>query len=326
MILLWGVAQDSPLANVRRALVDTEERVVFVDQRAVLETTIELCVGAAVEGVLVVRGHEIDLAEVTAAYLRPYGSDQLPAIRKAGAGSAAWQHAFAVDDALLSWAELTPALVVNRPSAMTSNDSKPYQAFLIRSFGFDVPDTLITTDPRAVREFWSEHGTIIYKSISGVRSIVARLATTDLERLERVTWCPTQFQQYIPGLDYRIHVVGDEVFGCEIVSNADDYRYARQQTAAVELRPYKIAEEIANRCRILVAGLGLQVAGVDLRCRPDGRWFCFEVNPSPAFSFYEDASGQPISKVIASLLTSGISSRSTSVRAGELCQLEASPG
>ena len=302
MILLWGVAQDSPLAEVRQALADLKEPTVFVNQRAVLETGIELRVDASVEGVMHLRGQEIDLAQVTAVYLRPYNSDQLPIIRNACTDSPERNHAFAVDDALLCWAELTPALVVNRPSAMTSNNSKPYQLFLIRSLGFDVPDTLVTTEPQAVREFWSQHGTVIYKSISGVRSIVSRLTSRDMTRLDRVTWCPTQFQQYIPGLDYRVHVVGDKVFACEIVSDADDYRYAGQQTRAVELRAYEVPAEIADRCRALVASLGLQVAGVDLRCRPDGRWFCFEVNPSPAFYFYQAATGQPISEAIARLL------------------------
>jgi len=304
MILLWGVAQDNPLAEVRQALADLKEPTVFVDQRAVLETEIELRADASVEGVIRLRGEEIDLAQVTAVYLRPYNSDQLPIIRNTRADGSERHHALAVDDALLCWAELTPALVVNRPSAMTSNNSKPYQLFLIRSFGFDVPDTLITTDPQAVREFWSEYGAVIYKSISGVRSIVSRLTSRDMTRLDRVTWCPTQFQQYIPGFDYRVHVVGDEVFACEVISDADDYRYAGQRATTAELRPYEIPAGIADRCRALVASLGLHVGGVDLRCRPDGRWFCFEVNPSPAFSFYQAATGQPISEAVAKLLAS----------------------
>jgi hypothetical protein len=49
----------------------------------------------------------------------------------------------------------------------------------------------------------------------------------------------------------------------------------------------------------------LQVAGIDLRKTSDGNWFCFEVNPSPAFTFYEEATGQPIAKAIANLLVGG---------------------
>ena len=46
---------------------------------------------------------------------------------------------------------------------------------MIRTIGFKIPDTLITTEPLAALEFWKQHGTVIYKSISGTRSIVSRL-------------------------------------------------------------------------------------------------------------------------------------------------------
>jgi glutathione synthase/RimK-type ligase-like ATP-grasp enzyme len=46
----------------------------------------------------------------------------------------------------------------------------------------------------------------------------------------------------------------------------------------------------------------LVVAGIDLRRTPEGRWVCFEVNPSPAFVYYEEATGQPIGDAIAQWL------------------------
>jgi D-alanine-D-alanine ligase-like ATP-grasp enzyme len=52
----------------------------------------------------------------------------------------------------------------------------------------------------------------------------------------------------------------------------------------------------------LVASLSLELAGIDLRLTDDGRWFCFEVNPSPGFTYYEEAVGQPIADSIARLL------------------------
>ena len=43
------------------------------------------------------------------------------------------------------------------------------------------------------------------------------------------------------------------------------------------------------------------VAGIDLRRTPAGEWFCFEVNPSPAFSWF-DAPDCRIAKRVAALL------------------------
>lgn len=302
MIMLWGIAEDSPLAAVRDALDQQGAPALFVDQREVLDTEIDLRVDAAIAGTICMGNRVYDLGAIAAAYVRIYDSRRLPNIEEAGEHSPAWYHALAIDDALLSWLELTPALVVNRPSAMASNSSKPYQASRIRAFGFATPDTLITTDPRATEKFWERHGTIIYKSVSGTRSIVSRLTSAHLGRLADIRWCPTQFQQYIPGHDVRVHVVGEEIFACEILSDADDYRYASCQGADVEIRPYPLPVDCAERCRALTASLGLSVAGLDLRRAPDEIWYCFEVNPSPGFTYYEAATGQPIAEAIARLL------------------------
>jgi D-alanine-D-alanine ligase-like ATP-grasp enzyme len=92
------------------------------------------------------------------------------------------------------------------------------------------------------------------------------------------------------------------VYTCEVVSQADDYRYAGRQGIEVEIRPYDLPEECAERCRALAARLDLTVAGVDLRLTPGGTWYCFEVNPTPGFTYYQSATHQPIDEAIARLL------------------------
>ncbi len=302
MILLWGLPGDGPLRAVHDALGRLGHGAIFLDQRAVLETEIEFSAGTALVGTIRLRNQVIDLDAVTAVYVRSYCSQDLPLIQRTEQGSAARLHANNLDDALLSWIELTPALVVNRPSAMATNSSKPYQATLIQSLGFAVPDTLITTDPNAVMEFQARYGTVIYKSISGIRSIVARLTELQMEHLPDVKWCPTQFQQYVPGKDYRVHVVGKKVFACEITSQADDYRYASRYGLVPSIYPYELPGDVAERCRALAKALYMNVVGIDLRYAPSGEWYCFEVNPSPAFTYYQHATDQPIDQAIARLL------------------------
>jgi glutathione synthase/RimK-type ligase-like ATP-grasp enzyme len=308
MILLWGLPGDTPIAQVHCALKQLDQPVIFFDQRELLASELELRIANEIDGTLRIGRQAFELSDIDAVYMRLYGNDQLPALRDLDRNSASLVHANAVVEALTSWTELAPILVVNRSSAMASNGSKPYQMRLIHEHGFEIPDTVITTDPAVAQEFWEKHGIVIYKSISGVRSIVAKLTPQHAQRLALVRWCPTQFQQFIPGNDYRVHVVGDEVFTVEITSTADDYRYARRLGTTAELRPYVLPVEIAERCRSMTFSLGLEVAGIDLRRHPDGRWYCFEVNPSPAFSYYQDATGQPIDMAIAQLLISAKSS------------------
>jgi hypothetical protein len=305
MILLWGLMDERPMSAVADALQRLGSPFICLDQRHVLDTEVELCIDTGMRGTLRTRHQVVDLCAITAVYLRTYDWRHFPDLESAGPDSPAWRYALGVEEAIQTWLELTPALVVNPMMAMATNSSKPYQAIRIQSHGFAIPDTLMTTDPDAAREFWEQHGTVIYKSISSIRSIVSRLTPAHLDRLQDVVWCPTQFQQYIPGHDYRVHVVGDEIFACEIITQGDDYRYAGQQGASVAFRPYHLPAAWADRCRALALDLELPVAGIDLRRTPEGQWYCFEVNPSPAFTFYQAATGQPIDEAIARFLGEG---------------------
>jgi RimK-like ATP-grasp domain len=303
LILLWGIGSEATLAAVHGELDRLGATPMLIDQRDILDTEIELDISGNVRGLVRTRDRVVSLPEVTACYVRPYDWRDLPAIAAAGTDSSAWRHSAAVEDLLSCWSEITPALVVNRPAAMAGNGSKPFQLAQIHEFGFRVPETVVTTDPDVARAFWRCHGSVIYKSVSGVRSRVSRLSSEHLERLMDVIWCPTQFQQYIVGTDCRVHVVGNDVFACEVRSDADDYRYPGPHS--VELQACRVPWEVEDRCRRLTSAMQLHVAGVDLRRTPDGEWYCFEVNPSPAFLYYETATGLPIAAAIARMLAAG---------------------
>jgi len=318
LVLLWGLEADSPLVEVRDQLDLLNVPTKFVDQRRVLETEIQLSVGETVEGCIRMGSEIIHLEDVSAAYVRPYESVGLPQIVAAGPESAAWEHAVHVDDILASWSELTSALVVNRFSASAANGSKPHQLERIRRLGWSVPETLITTDADEARAFWKHHGEVIYKSVSGIRSRVSRLRVEHAERFADLSSCPTQFQQYISGIDYRVHVVDDKVFACEVRCDADDYRYSDNE--APEIRTFSLPHDLEEQCRRLAAAMNLPLAGIDLRRTQQGEWFCFEVNPSPAFTYYQLMTGQPIGEAVALLLANAgsefMSARAERVEAG----------
>jgi glutathione synthase/RimK-type ligase-like ATP-grasp enzyme len=304
MILLWGILGDEPMDLVREALDRQKQRYVFLDQQAVARTSLELKVGKTVRGRLKSGDWILDLESVDAIYLRPYDTRRMRAVQRARTGSAVWRHALTLDEGLLAWVETTPVLVLNRPSAMASNNSKPYQTSLIEAAGLRVPETLVTTDAEAAIQFWERHGHIIYKSLSGVRSIVSRITPEHRSRLAEIANCPTQFQQFVPGNDWRVHVVGKELFACEIVSAADDYRYAARSGDSVQFLPRELPDELGRGCFRVSEALRLPLCGIDLRRTPQGEWFCFEVNPSPGYSFYESATGHRISESISHFLSS----------------------
>lgn len=304
MILLCGIPSEAPLAMVTRALEEIGAPFRIFNQRhfADIQMLYEIRGGVA-DGWIELNGEGIPLVSINGVYLRLMDQARLPELDQLAPSAAERTSCQALHDTLIRWSEIAPARVVNRTAAMASNNSKPYQAQLIVHEGFEVPETLITNDPELVHAFRAAHGRIIYKSISGVRSIVQTFQDGDLERLDLIRWCPVQFQAYVEGTDVRVHVVGQEVFATEITSNATDYRYASQQTGApAELKETRLSPEVAKKCVRLAQALGLAFAGVDLRLTPDRRVFCFEVNPCPGFSYYEANTGQPIARAVARYL------------------------
>ena len=144
--------------------------------------------------------------------------------------------------------------------------SKPFQAQAIAAAGLDVPTTLITTDPDTVREFWATHGSIVFKSISGIRSIVQQL---EIKRAVSARPSPKPANP-VPGDGGRGRRPGPRrrraCVAAEMCSDAVDYRYATTPALRRSLdcgRPAGRARQArASRCH---DSLDLPFSGIDLR-------------------------------------------------------------
>ena len=300
MILLWGIPGDTPIQQVGNALTRAGEDWVMLDQSDAAQCDFSFEETDVSNGWLAIGNRRIELGTITAIYPRPYETARV--LQASGiAGPEVAIHAAQFDDALLVWLELTSALVVNRPSAMASNGSKPLQSALIAEVGFTVPETLLTTDAAAAAEFRDRHGEVIYKSIGGVRSRVSLLQDETLDRINAAA-CAIQLQEYVSGKDVRVHVLENEVFASAVESPDVDYRYPAADHESPTVKVCEIPETIATMCVKLTKMLGLSFAGIDLRLADDGRWICFEANPSPGYTFYEQHTGAPITETLTDLL------------------------
>lgn len=300
MILLCGIRSEPPLAMVAEALAKMDVPYRLFHQRDVARCRIQWRIeGGQVAGRLTLGDEEIDLAEIEGVYMRLMDDRILPELDGLADDDPARRHSRAFHEALLRWSEVAPARVVNRAGPQGSNSSKPLQAQLIAAHGFQPPPTLITNDPEAVLAFREAHGRLIYKSISGIRSIVAFLEDEDLDRLERIRWCPVQFQKALDGINVRVHVIGGAVFPTEIESTHVDYRYAKRNGGETRLKAITLPRPVRARCVALARALGLDFAGIDLMRTGNGDFYCFEVNPQPAFSYFEANTGQPIARAVA---------------------------
>jgi hypothetical protein len=286
-------------------------RYVVLHQRRVASVTARFTVdeSGTVAGTLSIEGRAHAWEDFRGGYIRLMDDRFLPEVVGTDPGDPLRRHARAVHDVVSQWSDVAPGVVINRPAAMASNGSKPYQAQLIRDAGFAIPETLITNNPDLVREFRARHGRVVYKSVSGVRSVVQILSDEDDARLHHIAWCPTQFQAYVPGDDVRVHVVGDAAVATAVESNVADYRYAGQVPhGRTALRPVTLDDSLSDKCVSLAADLGLVFAGIDLRVTASGEAYCFEVNPCPAYSYYELGTGQAISALLADELAGRVTS------------------
>jgi glutathione synthase/RimK-type ligase-like ATP-grasp enzyme len=273
MILVWSVRDDRSAAAVLAALEALSEPVRFLDRNQVPD-----------------QDPDGGLENVTAAYIRPRGR------------SLRGTEAVRFEQSMLSWADRTPALVVNRPSATASARSGACRPELIRGQGFAVPETLVTDDNTALEEFWDRHGRIVCRSAAGGCAFTAYLAPARRGKFRLGTGCPGELQPWIRGEDFRVHVVGDEVFACEIAPSAAGYRYPRSAGEAPGITPRSIPAEVETRCLRVAAALRLPLAGIGLRRTPEGEWFCLEVDSSPDFMSYGAAIGRPVAAALGRLL------------------------
>lgn len=308
MVLTWGIPSESPIRRLLDELDALGQPYVAVSQRHFAETDLTLTIDAAgnLGGTLTYQGRTHPLTEISGVYLRLVDDEVLPEFQQIPADDPLRMHTRRLIHHLSVWAEWSGCRLVNSMSAMASNNSKPYQAQFIQQHGFLTPDTLITNNPDQVTDFCERHeNRVIYKSISGVRSIVqAWNPRTDAEKLALIRHCPVQFQEQVAGFDVRVHVIGELVLATRITAQATDYRYALQQTGeSATLAPYELEADIATNCVSLSQALGLNFSGIDLRICPTGEVYCFEVNPCPAYTYYESYTDQPIAAWLAEYLS-----------------------
>jgi len=306
MILLCGIPSEPPLRLVIEAAEQLGAAYVLFNQRRVRHADICLSVQQGiVDGTLSIDHAEWPLSAFSGVYVRLMDHQDLPENHPRGRMPIDQKSIYRsrlVHETLMEWMELASCPVLNRFSAMSSNMSKPYQAQLISRIGFRTPPTLITNDPDEVRSFARIHKRVIYKSVSSVRSIVKELGDIKMNDLYKVRHLPTQFQAFVPGTNIRVHVVGPAIFATEIQTEIVDYRYASQDAAEVQLVPVRLPAEVEARCLQLSESLGLPLCGIDLKRTPDNEYYCFEVNPSPGYSYYQEVTGQPIATAIVEYL------------------------
>lgn len=198
-------------------------------------------------------------------------------------------------------------------------EHKPLQLKLARALGLEVPRTLMTNDPEAVRAFAAScPGGVVTKMMSafavydegGREQVVftTPLEARELEDLEGLDLCPMTFQErLVKAEELRVTVVGDQVMAAAIDSQAlpkarEDWR--REGAALIDAwKPYTLPEPVRVRSLQLMDALGLNYGAFDFIVTPEGRHVFLEVNPAGEFMWLMHNPGLPIDEALAEVLS-----------------------
>ncbi|HEX8439119.1 MvdC/MvdD family ATP grasp protein [Archangium sp.] len=198
-------------------------------------------------------------------------------------------------------------------------EHKPLQLRLARELGLEVPRTVMTNDPEAVRAFAASCPSgVVTKMMSsfavyderGKEQVVftTPLKPEELEDLEGLDLCPMTFQERLTkAVELRVTVVGERVMAAAIDSQAlprarEDWR--REGVTLVDAwTPYTLPEPVQARVLGLMDALGLNYGAFDFIVTPEGRHVFLEVNPSGEFMWLMRNPGLPIDEALADVLT-----------------------
>lgn len=241
-----------------------------------------------------------------------------PELPSKGLARLAPERSQALDD---QWQALTEGLEaaganqrwVSCPGALRRAEDKLLQLTMARRVGFDVPATVVANDLTAARAFvercgghavaksltaahWAEDGraSFVFARLVGLGDL-----PDDPETLRRA---PVMLQQpIVPKRDVRVTVVGDRVLSAETppTTHELDWRLEPERPWT----PIELSAEIADRCRALVAALGLRYAGIDLAQAADGTAWFLEANPNGEWGWLVGTAGLPVPSALADELT-----------------------
>ncbi|MFI5567114.1 ATP-grasp ribosomal peptide maturase [Streptomyces sp. NPDC051740] len=201
---------------------------------------------------------------------------------------------------------------MNHPDAARRARHKPWQLRLAQRCGLPVPATVITTFPRAAREFAERFPDLVVKPVSGAhpqdppRAVPTSRVAPDTD-FSAVAFGPTLLQRRIAKrADIRLTAVGERLLAARKVTRPDadpeevDVRFA---VPGSPWEPAEVPARTADAVRAYLRRSELAYGAFDFAEDADGTWWFLECNQSGQFGFVEVETGQPIARTIAEWLS-----------------------
>ena len=242
-------------------------------------------------------GKTVDLSDVHSIFwhtLLPINVPLLPDLR---------QYQIAVADStsiLRSLIRGCPVHWVNSWEAYQFHQEQPLQLATVQELGITIPKTLISNNPDHIRAFATTVPQLIFKPVyQGAHTKLAKFSHLEQERLSQVLrLSPVTLQEYVPGTNIRCYVIGQQVYAAEIRSSYLDAREDKQ----ARLIPAILPEDVHINCLEIAQALFLEWTAIDWRLSYQVEVVFLKADPSPKFTYFEQATGFPLTKKLVQLL------------------------
>jgi glutathione synthase/RimK-type ligase-like ATP-grasp enzyme len=203
--------------------------------------------------------------------------------------------------------------VVNLPQNHFYANNKLDQIKFALERGIYVPDTIVTTDPSDLRDFYEKHkGNICFKlqrgavirTPEGDKVVYTNKVTREqMKNASLVSSHPSLFQEYIDK-EFEIRVITTDKTATGIAIHSQDSEiskvdYRRYDLENVKYNHTKLPHNVRNFCSSMLKHYGLHFGAFDFIYSKEGKYFFLELNPNGQWLWLEEQSGYNLTKEIA---------------------------
>jgi len=220
---------------------------------------------------------------------------------------------------LLGMLESMSCFTMDRTSTVRAADHKAHQLEIAHALGLDVPRTLTTNDPDAVRAFWDVcRGRLIVKALSSFAiydeagreqvMFTSELPAAALDHLDQLALAPMTFQEHLEkAIELRVTLIGGRVFAAAVDSQSlarSRVDWRKEGSRLLDAwTPYALPPAVTDQLLGVADRLGLSYGAADIVVTPDGRHVFLEINPAGEWFWLDDVFGpRALSTAIAQTL------------------------
>ncbi len=205
-----------------------------------------------------------------------------------------------------NWATLyllgtLPVRCINPYSASRFINSKSVQLLFANAAGMNVPETLMSNSPSAIREFLERRGGrnickaffphIWQKSGGGIAvTETFELNASQLPADDVLTYAPAIYQEMVvKKFDVRMVLLGTTVYSYSLHNpkNALDWRQDCGQ-GLIEVRMIETPPEVEKAVLTFAKKAGVSFGSLDFAIDADGRWWFLEINEEGQFLWLDE--------------------------------------